>query len=538
MNHSEQRERESQNLVAEKVALFFGLGLLLCVPYFELQYHPLFAPMFIPVTAIDRLLPLFEPAMWLYFSFYLFLTLPLLLARKSRELRDIAFGFAWITVISHLCFAMWPTAIPHLISPSQVISPVLRLVLSVDTNRNALPSLHASLAIYCSLCSARLLTVKTARAALWLWTLLILAATLLVKQHVFLDLLAGAALGVLTYAALFGAALFGAAREANSEPESEALRATLRARANLARGVEKEIAVFAKQDWRKRMLEFFCFGSLGALGLTLTYLGQAYGRWLMILPGIAAMALALNAFVLLMHDGMHDSLSRNRQWNRIASVLIGSTFLMSFSAYRVLHTRHHIFLGDSRDPDDYNNYTGRRSVVWSLHFLRLSMGSLLYLVAIPILAIRHGSRQERQRILMEYALLAAVYSVILRFAPLRYLVVAWLIPLLIVGTLTAIRGFTQHGITDASDPYIASRTIIPNPIVGFFLLHENYHLEHHLFPEVPSYHLPRLHRLVWRKLPRAVTGRSYLGFLVRFFRATPRMDDSPIGLEHPNTEPS
>lgn len=527
MNHTEQGANHPQGLVAEKVALFFGLGLLLCVPYFELQYHPLFAPTFIPVMAIDQLLPFFQPAMWLYFSFYLFLALPLLLARKSRELRDIAFGFAWITVISHLCFALWPTAIPRLILPSEVNSPIFRLVLSVDTNRNALPSLHASLGIYCALCSARLLRTNKARAALWLWTFLILAATLLVKQHVLLDLIAGAALGALTFAALFSA-------RPKETPESEALQATLQARANLAGGLEQEIALLSKQDWRKRLLEFFSFASLGVLGLTLTFRGLAHSRWLLILPGILVTALALNAFVLLMHDGMHDSLFRIRYWNRFASVLIGSTFLMSFSAYRVLHTRHHMFLGDPRDPDDYNNYTGRRALVWSLHFLRLSVGSLLYLVAIPILAVKHGTREERQRILVEYAFLAAVYSVALRFAPLPYLAVAWFIPLLIVGTMTAIRGFTQHGITDASDPYIASRTIMPNPVVGFFLLHENYHLEHHLFPEVPSYHLPRLHRLVWCKLPRAVSGRSYVGFLVRFFKATPRMDESPIGLEHPS----
>ncbi len=529
MKQVEQPLSGLQNFFAEKVALFFCLGLLLCVPYFELQYHPLFAPTFIPVTAIDRFLPVFEPAIWLYFSFYLFLTLPLLLAKKSRELRDIAFGFAWITVISHLCFAIWPTAIPCLISPSSVSSPILRLVLSVDTNRNALPSLHASLGIYCALCSARLLKTSKARAALWLWTFLILAATLLIKQHVLLDLLAGAALGVIPYVAMFNA------RPAETA-ESGALKATLQARANIARGLEKEIAVLAKQDWRKRLLEFVSFGALSALGIALTFAGLAHTRRLLIIPGIFLTALALNAFVLLMHDGMHDSLFRNRRWNCVASVLIGSTFLMSFSAYRVLHTRHHMFLGDSRDPDDYNNYTGRRAVVWSLHFLRLSLGSLLYLAAIPILALKLGAREERRRILVEYAFLAAAYSLVLRFVPLPYLAVAWFIPLLIVGTMTAIRGFTQHGITDASDPYIASRTIIPNPVVGFFLLHENYHLEHHLFPEVPSYHLPQLHRLIWSKLPRAVSGRSYMGFLVRFFKATPRMDETPIGLEHPSAK--
>jgi fatty acid desaturase len=313
----------------------------------------------------------------------------------------------------------------------------------------------------------------------------------------------------------------------------DAMQETIRARATVARGLEKQIAMLSKLDWRKRLAELSCFASLGILGVTLSISGLEQDRWLLTGAGIVATALALNAFVLLMHDGMHDTLVSNRRWNRVASVLLGSTFFMSFTAYRVMHTRHHKFLGDTRDPDDYKNYTQHRSLVWSLHFLRLSVGSLLYLMLIPVLALKFGTDEERRRVVVEYAFLAALYSVIPRLVPLSILVVAWFIPLLIVGTMTAIRGFTQHGITDAADPYIASRTILPNPVVGFFLLHENYHLEHHLFPEVPSYHLPRLHRLIWPKLPRVVSGKSYLGFLVRFFQATPRMDESPIGLEYP-----
>jgi fatty acid desaturase len=121
----------------------------------------------------------------------------------------------------------------------------------------------------------------------------------------------------------------------------------------------------------------------------------------------------------------------------------------------------------------------------------------------------------------------------LRFVPAQVLLIAWWTPLLIAGNLTSIRGFTQHGITDAHDPYLASRTILPHPIVEFFVLHENYHLEHHLFPEVPSYHLSRLHRMVWPRMPRAVSGRGYLQFLARFMRATSHLDETPIGLERP-----
>jgi len=161
------------------------------------------------------------------------------------------------------------------------------------------------------------------------------------------------------------------------------------------------------------------------------------------------------------------------------------------------------------------------------------MGSFLYLVLIPLLALRYGSPRERQLICLEYTFLGTLYSLLLRTFPAGELFMVWIVPLLLVGMLTAARGFTQHGITDAEDPFLASRTMIPHPVIQFFLLYENYHLEHHLFPEVPSYHLARLHRLIWPKLPRAVSGRSYLAFLLAFLRATPRLDETPIGLVKP-----
>jgi fatty acid desaturase len=215
------------------------------------------------------------------------------------------------------------------------------------------------------------------------------------------------------------------------------------------------------------------------------------------------------------------------------SVLLGAPVLMSFSAYRVLHLRHHTYLGDPRDPDDYHNYTGRRRLVWGMHFLRLCLGAFLYVFLIPRLALRYGSRQDRRDIAAEYVFLAALWATLAVVMPGPWLLHCWLWPALLAGLMTNVRGFAQHGITDAADPYLASRTLRPNPVVAFCLLNENYHLEHHFFPEVPSYNLPRLHRLMWARLPRAVTGRSYLGFLGRFFRAAWRMDESPIGLTHP-----
>lgn len=511
---------------AEKWGYFVALGLLVSVPYFTIQHYAISPAHVVPLTALDRIVPFFQPAIYVYVSLYVLLALPFLLVRDERNLRQLALGFAWIACVSNVFFLMWPTAIPFVIASGQVTDPLLRLVRAADTNLNACPSLHASLAIYCGLCCARLLKSRNQRTGIWFWAFLILAATLFTKRHVAIDLFAGGALGLAAYAALFKA-------EMKDVAGSPALQATMAARAGLVSGHENELAALTAQDWRKRAGELVCFGVLCAGGIWLTIAGVETSRWLLTAAGIAITAIALNAFVLLMHDGMHRTLFSTARRNWAGSVLLGSTFLMSFTAYRVLHTRHHKFLGDPRDPDDYHNYIKHPALVWALHFVRLTIGSLLYVMAIPILAIKFGTEEERRRILVEYGILLTIYSVVLRFVPGTILFVAWVIPLLIVGSMVAIRGFTQHGITDATDPYIASRTILPHPLVGFLLLHENYHLEHHLFPEVPSYHLPELHKLVWPQLPRAVSGRGYLRFLAKFLRATPRLDETPIGLVRP-----
>ncbi|HEY3767557.1 MAG TPA: fatty acid desaturase [Candidatus Angelobacter sp.] len=517
-------DREAPASWSRRTWYLVTIGLLVSLPYFWLERHVAFPVTQVSASAIDRAIPFVPCTAWLYISLYLQLALPVFLVKDATRLRHMVFGFGWIAVVSHLTFFFWPTAVAAF-SASSFAMP-MRLILAADTSGNALPSLHASLAVYCGLCSAKLIINKWLRSGMWIWTFLILASTLLAKRHELVDILAGSALGAFAYWAL--------SRQRPHEPAyCKAWQTTINARKSLSQGIETELAPLFLTNGRKRVFELAYFFSVAIVGVWLSLYGWAGSRWFLIASGILVTALALNAFVLLMHDGMHSTLFKNRQWNWLGSVLLGSTFLMSFTAYRILHTRHHKFLGDPRDPDDYQNYVRPRLLLWFLHFVRLTVGSLLYLALIPFLALKYGSDAERRRILGEYAFLFAVYSALLRFVPGHILFFAWFVPLLIVGSLTAVRGFTQHGITDAADPLLASRTVFPNPVVGFFLLHENYHLEHHLFPEVPSYYLPRLHQLIWRRLPRAVSSRGYLSFLSKFLRATPRMDETPIGLEHP-----
>lgn len=311
------------------------------------------------------------------------------------------------------------------------------------------------------------------------------------------------------------------------------IRTTEEARRFVTRGVEREIASLRVLDRRRRAREIGTFAALFVLGAVASTAGAtAADSWAGVVAyaaGIVACALAINAFVLLLHEGMHGTLFSSALANRWASVAFGGVVLMSFTAYRVMHTRHHAFLGDERDPDDYHNYTGRRWLVWSLHYVRLVVGTFLYIVLIPAFALRHATRAERREILAEYAILLPAWALALAVLPSGVLVHAWGIPVLVVAYLTSARGFTQHGMTEASDPFLASRSIRSPKLVAHLLLNENFHLEHHLFPEIPSYNLDRLHALLAERIPYRVTGRSYAIFLLRFARATLSLDERPIG---------
>jgi fatty acid desaturase len=318
---------------------------------------------------------------------------------------------------------------------------------------------------------------------------------------------------------------------------NEAARRAATARASVSLGLEAEIAALRTPRVMTRVGELLLFGAIWTLGgwIVMTGLDATSSglRWALRVSGTLIVALALHAIALLLHDGVHHTLLRNRKANRWLAVLLGACALMSASAYQAMHERHHIFLGDPRDPDDYHNYSGDRRLIWIMHYMRLVFGSFLYIALIPVMVAMRGTRSERRRVMQEYAVLALLYAALWRFAPHPVLVHGWLVPIIPAGIMFNIRSLAAHGITDTRDPFLASRSIDAHPVVAFFFRNENYHLEHHLFPEIPSYNLKALHRMVYPRMPHAATSRSYMGFLRTFVRQSLRLDETPIGVVIP-----
>jgi fatty acid desaturase len=315
--------------------------------------------------------------------------------------------------------------------------------------------------------------------------------------------------------------------------DAPAVSSHIEARRLMMHGLETELTGLRRLDLGKRLHEMSFFLALWLVSITVNYIGYqsaaGYLHNMLRIAGTIGTALAVNTFILFLHEGMHKTLFASPFWNRWVSAVLGWIFCISFTAYKVMHTRHHNYLGDPRDPDDYQNYLKNKPLLWSMHYGRLILGPYLYILVIPLLALRYGSTLERRHVIEEYVALISVYIGAALFIPGDILLYMWFIPLVITAHMTAIRGLTQHGITNAQDPFIASRSIQANPLVAFFLLNENFHLEHHLFPEIPSYNLAQVHKLIWPRLPRVVTGTSYLLFIFKFFVATLKMDERPIG---------
>ena len=230
-------------------------------------------------------------------------------------------------------------------------------------------------------------------------------------------------------------------------------------------------------------------------------------------------AAALHGISLFTHEAVHGTLSKHPRRNAVLGALCAWPVLQNFSAYRVLHLRHHDHLGEEGDPDHYTNYTRWTWLVFAMHWGRLLIGYPIYIVAIPLLGFLHGTWRDRLWITVEVLCAAGLLSAIL-LAPIprRALIFGWVIPMIFINTFVNIRGMSQHTLLEHhNDEIRGTRSILTRPIVAFFMCNENYHLEHHLYPGGPWYNLPALHRASKAELLRR--GAPYIRSYASFVRA-------------------
>jgi beta-carotene hydroxylase len=190
------------------------------------------------------------------------------------------------------------------------------------------------------------------------------------------------------------------------------------------------------------------------------------------------------AVVTVTHDVVHRTLGLTEDETDRWLFLLGLVLLESGHAYRITHRQHHRLFPSPDDPEGYPaelTFAGAvfygpvflvRLWIWS--FQRSRIRDRLWLVAeacVPVAAIAGGVLLwDVTPGLLVYAVMAIVGS--------------WVYPL-----LTVYLPHHDYGPT----PLEQTRTLRGRVIPAVFL-ELTYHLEHHLYPQVPSHHLPELAR--------------------------------------------
>lgn len=169
------------------------------IAYFHLMKNPSAAVTVMPVTAIDALVP-FQPwALIPYVTLWIYVSLPAALILQRRELIGYGWWVAGLCVAGLTCFYVWPTTV---LLPIEEWSKhaSFDLLKGVDAAANACPSMHVAVAIFSTLWLNYLLreigAPSMVRALNWLWFIAIAYSTMAIKQHVFIDVIAGLALGL------------------------------------------------------------------------------------------------------------------------------------------------------------------------------------------------------------------------------------------------------------------------------------------------------------------------------------------------------
>ncbi|MFD1709264.1 phosphatase PAP2 family protein [Ottowia sp. GY511] len=168
--------------------------------YLAIQKHPAFEVAQIPATDVDHWIG-FQPwAIGLYLSLWVYTALPVALQPDKQRLVGYGVAMTVLCVLGLVVFYLWPSSVSEAVGPRPAGNALFAMLYAVDSNGNACPSLHVAASVMSCLWLHAILRKVAAPAWLYivnlLWCAGIVFSTMATKQHLLLDVIAGALLGI------------------------------------------------------------------------------------------------------------------------------------------------------------------------------------------------------------------------------------------------------------------------------------------------------------------------------------------------------
>ena len=239
-----------------------------------------------------------------------------------------------------------------------------------------------------------------------------------------------------------------------------------------------------------------------ALYALLLAVGFFFDSWYLWVPLWCLGAVLFSNFFCLLHWSIHYSLFRTHILNDVIGRIFALLSLDSFVLYRYFHIAHHRLTEEEGDTEGFDVHS-LRSYITTLarYFLNNFTRFADYRVALFANAENRARyfAMHRSVFLFDMALLA-LWSGVVAAATYYYPLVmlkGYFAPMLCSLPLLFFLDLAEHhGTSPEQPPYGAIRTIPGNAFTRFIAVYANYHLEHHLYPGVPYFRMPKLHVVI------------------------------------------
>ena len=320
---------------------------------------------------------------------------------------------------------------------------------------------------------------------------------------------------------------------------------------------QKELRKYLPQDILKRtpwrLLYAVAYISLN-VGLVAAVLTLELPWFAKLIAGII-IGIANTGLGFFAHEAMHGAIVKNKTFQDAIGFVGFGLFFISPTYWRYWHNYlHH---GHTQlliqDPDAFPPIGIYKRSKFMRFVFELSPGSGTFMsrfyffywfcfqAIINQAVMRFGNKMwekmNHQRVSIEFGLIVTGISGYLYLIGFQNILWLAIIPFLVqnYGAMSYIS--TNHNLnplTRTNDPLDNSLTVTNHPILEFIYLNFGYHVEHHIFPTMSSYHAKKVHKLLKEKYADRY---HYMpkGEALRRLYSTPRLYKGSDQLIHPKT---
>lgn len=244
------------------------------------------------------------------------------------------------------------------------------------------------------------------------------------------------------------------------------------------------------------------------------------GTYSLTIAGEVVLGLMVVHALQLLHQCVHETAFYDKFWNRAIGTILGLPLLISFSDHQAKHVDHHRLLGTaaSREviilatPWDVLRYFS----LWP-HYRQTARNAAKSLIALSGFGHRLPARlRPSVEMTREYAIIMVFVAALCAVAVIssRLVLIYWLVPVAIATPIHAGLDLVAHWrCQHVGTAFLTTRNVEAGFIGRWFTNGNNFHVEHHLWPQLAPEALYRAHEYCRDEIAHRET--SYLAFVMQ-----------------------